>query len=643
MFPSSLLWLALAALAAPADPPPEGSEPTHQVQPTPEDDAAPASDADVPQPAPPIEDPAEVEPKALTLDEMRSAFDTMRRDLDAQAEALRKQSEELQAQRKDLAAARLSLVGKNDFKVDITGYYRTRGHVFGAKWGENRPTTGGLFNDQPTSGRFINHRLRMGFALKYKELASVHIHAQAFNNTLWGDNAGIASAPLFAEQPSNTLLSGQTIPSFEVFRAWTEFRVPVGVVRVGRQSSHWGLGLLANDGDGFRNDFGEAYFGNEFDRVLFGTNPVSLVQAMMGKQNAKEVPLTFAVAVDRLVEGPLDRYYGYRCSRGISQEADPERYDPRCDTNGDGTTDQSHGFIEEIEESQRSQSWWADQRRDVWEMVYALIYRGEGIRYLGGVGDLTAGGYLIHRLQDETDSNVLVGDIYIDAKVHGVRFQGEGLGIWGRTRALSLPNNQNPDDPLFKRAAIYGYAARLSYEQPLWKVLFESGAATGDTNVNDEMFTGRPASPDYNVGLLLYQEVIGRVTERMWGAGARGLRSRGGIYNSHYINPRIYVNPLPNTTIIGAFLWATPDRPDGAVIRCTQRDVEKLGCSNASAEANALGWEIDLAIKHQFHKHILVSMETGYAKATDRLPLEVVGLNPTGNFWTFQTRVAYQF
>ena len=40
---------------------------------------------------------------------------------------------------------------------------------------------------------------------------------------------------------------------------------------------------------------------------------------------------------------------------------------------------------------------------------------------------------------------------------------------------------------------------------------------------------------------------------------------------------------------------------------------------------------------------MLAGTKTGYAKAPDRMPLGFAGLNPNGNFYTFQTRMAYEF
>jgi hypothetical protein len=69
------------------------------------------------------------------------------------------------------------------------------------------------------------------------------------------------------------------------------------------------------------------------------------------------------------------------------------------------------------------------------------------------------------------------------------------------------------------------------------------------------------------------------------------------------------------------------------------------------ASSSYLGWEADAAIKHRFHDHINFTVEAGYAHATDRLPLRTSGLGyevddsgrEVGNYWTVQSRIAYEF
>src|SRR5687768_8384630 len=96
---------------------------------------------------------------------------------------------------------------------------------------------------------YITSRLRVMPTLSYAKLAKLQIQIDAFDDVLWGDNNGLSSAPLFAVDGTNQYyLGGPQQDTVKVPRAWVEFQVPVGLLRVGRMPSHWGMGLLANGG-----------------------------------------------------------------------------------------------------------------------------------------------------------------------------------------------------------------------------------------------------------------------------------------------------------------------------------------------------------------------------------------------------------
>jgi hypothetical protein len=86
---------------------------------------------------------------------------------------------------------------------------------------------------------------------------------------------------------------------------------------------------------------------------------------------------------------------------------------------------------------------------------------------------------------------------------------------------------------------------------------------------------------------------------------------------------------------------AWPDKPDGVRIRCAEGD--DVQCAEYRATADHLGWEVDLALKHTWNSHVMFSAEAGWARVTDRIPLEAADLNADGKFYTFQTRIAYAF
>lgn len=529
---------------------------------------------------------------------------------------------------------------EDDFKFDLEGYYRFRGYSFR-----------NLYADQDGAGSYMTQRLRLQPQINFDNRAKFTMMADVMDDVVWGDNQSLASTSLFAASPSYTQVNGYSNDSFHIKRAWLETNLAIGVLRAGRQESHWGMGLLANAGNGFDDAFGENHGGATFDRILFVTRPLAVTKTLFGL--GSDAPFYMGYAFDRLVEDPLQQYYGYTCEKGLAQD-DPS-YDARCynpeyDLFNTGLTNIEHGYVDATRSSaNRDMDWMMDNNDDVTEHVVLAIYKGENVPMFSSVGDLTAGVYVINRSQKETESQVWISDAYVKFLYKGIYAEGEALNIRGSTRAIVLPGSGGAD-PLYKEANISSYVGRLGTKSTDLTAYVETGYASGDDSVIDVNFTGRPIDPDYNVGLLIYDQVLSIATARTWTESASALWSQGGVYNSRYINPLVQWTPIPNWQVEGGFLKVWPDKADGAVIQCTKADIENpdIACGSsptdkANATANAIGWELDAAIKARLQQHILFSTEMGYAAVTDRINLEHVGLNTEGKFFTIQTRLAYEF
>ncbi|HOU92840.1 MAG TPA: TIGR04551 family protein, partial [Polyangiaceae bacterium] len=68
-----------------------------------------------------------------------------------------------------------------------------------------------------------------------------------------------------SQQPPTSGVNGVK-DSIRVKRVWGEFQTPVGELRFGRMPSHWGLGIFANSGDGYDDDYQTTV-----DRLMFST------------------------------------------------------------------------------------------------------------------------------------------------------------------------------------------------------------------------------------------------------------------------------------------------------------------------------------------------------------------------------------
>ena len=428
-----------------------------------------------------------------------------------------------------------------------------------------------------------------------------------FDNVVWGDNENLATTPLFAINPSTTRIDGTLADSIAVKRLWVEWSTAFGLIRVGRQPSNWGLGLLANDGDGFKNDFGDAYEGTVYDRFIFATRPVSLVKGIHAifsggaMPKAEEDPgIIFAIGFDKLAES----------------SAIPFR---KALTDDDNIRDENF----EDGGSRGSAIWLSDRGDDVWEMIFVLMFKRENWDVgNGNLMDLTLGTYWVNRQQRESDSSIWIGDFYLDWRLRGVFAQFEMYYIFGQSNGIAPrwdPDETNVSTPVRTNASIPGLAGRIGVERGPVTALVEFGHANGDDVILDDEFTGRPLHRDHNVGLILYEQVLAQRTNEQFAGDpdTQGLWSNGGVYNSTYINPRVKLKPGDIFEIRLGFLAAWAHKVDGKVIPYIGEEDVNVG---EVTESKLLGTEVDLGLHMKWaDDHILTSLELGYMHAGPRL------------------------
>lgn len=90
-----------------------------------------------------------------------------------------------------------------------------------------------------------------------------------------------------------------------------EWLTPVGLVRGGQQPSHWGMGIVANDGD-HPSLFGDYRYGNIVEQVLFATKPFGVkspfVVALAGNLVYRD-NVAILTNGDRALQGILAAFY----------------------------------------------------------------------------------------------------------------------------------------------------------------------------------------------------------------------------------------------------------------------------------------------------------------------------------------------
>lgn len=579
-----------------------------------------------------------------------------------------------------------------ELKFKMDGYYRVRGHLFGNLFDRDFPKDGArdvasyyledpetdipqsyveqFQGDYPThltsqlvdsycrdfpsqcrkaihnpnrSGWFVQ-RGRFEPSLSMRGI-TVKATIDVFDNVIWGDNENLAATPLFAGAPSATQTDGTITDTIKVKRLWAEWSTAFGLLRIGRQPSQWGLGILANDGNGFRNDFGDAYQGATYDRIIFATRPVSLIKGIHAIATGGPTPdpaddpgIIIAVGFDKLVESSAITF-----RKKITDD------DNISDENAEG-----------ISGIRQSPVWLSDQGDDVLEMIYVLMFKREDWQVGNQIMDLTVGTYWVNRWQSSTESNIWIPDIYLRWAMRGAFVEGELYHIFGKTDAIA------PDFDKTTEADITGFVVRAGYENPRITGLFEVGYASGDDTILDDNFTGRPLHADFNVGLILYEQLMAqRTIEKFVGdEDTQGLWSKGGVYNSTYINPRFKFRPGDIWEFRLGFLMAWANEVDGAIIPYLDREDGTSESAGFITQSKLLGTEIDIGIHMKWlDEHILIAIEGGYMHAGPRMGRMTQYQDPDGaagylsydsdqyqeiskrlnNVFTIQSRFAFVF
>ncbi|MBK6513465.1 MAG: hypothetical protein IPM79_05455 [Polyangiaceae bacterium] len=312
---------------------------------------------------------------------------------------------------------------------------------------------------------------------------------------------------------------------------FVEFRSPIGVFRVGQQTSHWGQGILANDGN-HPTMFGDTIRGAIVERLLFATSPMG-----------KGTPLLVVVAGDFVFE------------------------DNTADVLGN-SPDQPTGDL-------------------AGQAVAAIVWR-EDWAELGMYGvyrhqqrELTSG---VNPYEESLDVGVIDLAGKIRGKVPGASAyayaHGEAALVFGRTSYLrtSYVNQLDPTAELadegvltFGASTTFGFVHVKQNDKERWGDLvaeLEWGYASGDADPLDGQTRRFTFDTSHNVGLVLFDHVLGWKTARAAtiaqdprivarpSAGLQLLPSNGGVFGATFLNPRVIFRPVRMLDVKLGLLWA---------------------------------------------------------------------------------------
>ncbi len=353
----------------------------------------------------------------------------------------------------------------------------------------------------------LYHWFRLNPRLQLKDKVAVVGQIDVPRGFVVGDTTTKVSAARDAYSEPNWL---EVHPRY----LYLEYASPIGLVRAGQQGSHWGIGILANDGD-HRTLFGDYQRGAIVERLLFASSPLG-----------KDGPLTVAIAGDLVFEDNtadlIDRgdlalqavlAAIFRTKRGeIGAYGVIRRQTRETSSFGEQTA-----FTEEL---------------------------------LVGVADVTS----------KFNAHVSGTSAYVFGELEAAAIFGSTTFLRGAYGVDVTPGGAR--EPELIRS--FGTAARLGAVHVTGRgrrrygevvVQVEWGYATGDANPYDGVSRRFTFDANHNVGLVLFDHVLAWKTARAATLaqdpallrrappGVELLPSNGGVTGATYIYPTVVVRP----------------------------------------------------------------------------------------------------
>lgn len=368
-------------------------------------------------------------------------------------------------------------------------------------------------------------RLRLEPTLKLGDNISIQSQFDVLDNVLFGTNdtkqIGIV-APMLGEQtlPAGAGSFSMTGPSsvgengaINIRRVWADILTPIGKFRIGRQPSHWGLGIFQNDGNGRQGDFGDSA-----DRIAY------LVQYDIEDGGAVTGGLVWDIAAEAQVDPRID---------GLLTAPSANNRD--C---------QQYGALFLYEHPNFTLGGFGGLRRRNGPNEASTMK----VRWAGESSDTAAS----HWAGRDGDTLLYFADLYAKYVYEEYKFQFEGIYLGGKvTTGLALnelsftgvtPGSSvisvPPDQTM--RVLMFAFEAEAKYKfGSEWKV--QAGFAPGDGTPLSQKITQLGFRPDYQVALMMFNMPLGSSPGLRDNTSAALLAGNTPI-TGNYINNALYVS-----------------------------------------------------------------------------------------------------
>ncbi|MSQ03099.1 MAG: hypothetical protein EXR71_14625 [Myxococcales bacterium] len=406
------------------------------------------------------------------------------------------------------------------------------------------PPAGLVLDDQGHGlgqGMVLDTRLRLGLDVKWKGV-DARTEWDLFDTQVAGDPWDIRGTEDARHRESTDPFGRPDV--FTARRLSLAGRIGVVALEGGLVTSHWGLGMLANDG-AHDPEFGRNDFGDRVLRLRAATRPLA------------DRPLIVAIAGDRVVE---------------DESAD-----------------------------------WSplEGGETAWQGVATVIY-GEPAAARGGVYYVYRDQTELDGIRN-TQAHVvdLYGELPLKAGAHALRLAVEGAGILGTT---SRAQSYNSRDGLDLGSAGVTALAELTMSPLPLRAALRGGWASGDADPDDGRSEDFGFDRDFDAGLVLFDELQGAIDAATYAQlsdpahsgsapdGAETLVGEGAVRAASFVQPLVEVTPTPWLSVKAGVLFAWSSKPVQQAFTTFRAGGIPTNHLGEPTEGYGLGTEFDWAV-----------------------------------------------
>lgn len=394
----------------------------------------------------------------------------------------------------------------------------------------------GLVNDSIGQNQFVTHWLRVTPRLQVRDTLELVGQLDVLTGVLFGETAHGTSADATPRDDYNGF------SNLQLRWLYAQYRLPVGVVRIGQQPNHWGMGILANDGD-HPTLFGDYRYGSISERILFGTKPggedSDVTVALAGD-------LVFRDANARLsrgqqaFQGVLAAFYEHDYNKlGVFTTLRHQQNDKTSGSDLFPYTDTIDALAVDL-----------NGRIAVPVPGHdAFLFAEAEVAYIAGSTNI------LRTAEQALDGSKTSIRSFGGAAVVGIVHRSFASGVWADADA----SNKEKHDASARTASQHYLGKASAHGVPYGDLVgqVEVGYASGDADPHDGTERRFVFDPNHRVGLILFDEVMRWQTARSATAatdplltnanrptpGVDLLPSNGGVFGAQYVNPTFIYRP----------------------------------------------------------------------------------------------------